>query len=140
MIASCKGSRYVKKTQAQALSAGGLDYGARIVYYTIKRRRKDTHTKRLDTMTIQEIKNNARELLTAAAQHNNEVKGFPSAKASNTANTLMMIYDDLIEQIQVNDQSMWETIVSKIQVDDLSERWDMAIRIEEKLKEIASRG
>ena len=41
----------MKKTQAQTFSARGLDYSAQIVYYTIKRRRKATHTKRLGTMT-----------------------------------------------------------------------------------------
>ena len=40
----------MKKTQAQTFFGGGLDNGAQIVYYTIERRRKATHTKRLDTM------------------------------------------------------------------------------------------
>ena len=52
-----KRTRYVKKTQAQTFSGGGLDNGAQIVYYTIERRRKDTHTKRLGTMkTLVRIK------------------------------------------------------------------------------------
>ena len=47
----------MKKTQAQTFSAGGLDNSAQIVYYTIERRRKDTHTKRLNTMkTLVRIK------------------------------------------------------------------------------------
>ena len=49
----------MKKTQAAKKFVGGLDTGARIVYYTIERRRKATHTKRLSTMTLAEIKTEA---------------------------------------------------------------------------------
>ena len=45
-----QGTRFVKKTQAQTFSAGGLDNGARIVYYSTERRRKATHTQSLNTM------------------------------------------------------------------------------------------